>query len=351
MKNIFIGLLFLLNLPSMAQVSLETFVEERSFIIYDNVQNKYIGTYKDGKCYNGYFKTDYSEYEIVLVDYYEMGVIKNQYSKKFDLKNFENEDKRILDTKSIYKDSKIFNGIEYAFINKGLACKIWNDGKLENFTVHIFAMHYYNRFIFERQDSTIRITNILEEGDEIKYIYTNNTMASEHNSRDGSMRLSIYKNVDVLHLPKSSLIFYIKSGNEMMCKSIKIISDTENERQRFNVNIQVYESLKMPKSGNSESAFLFLADYFSKPKALDEIFYSDEEIIDDSCSSEAYLIAVMKTDSIGKIINGICWVNSTTPFYEEYLNGELLKKIYIDIQNFQKISNTFLETIMAEKGK
>jgi len=350
MKNLFIGLLSLLNLRSIAQVSPETFVEESSFIIFDNVQSKYIGTYKDGKCYNGYFKTDYSEYEIVLVDYYEMGVLKYQYSKKFDLKSFESEDKRILDTKSICKDGKIFNGIEYAFINKGLACKIWKDGKLENFTVHIFAMHYYNRFIFERQDSTIRITNKLEEGDEIKYIYTNNTMASEHTSLDGSICLSAYQNVDVLHLPKSSLVFYIKSGNEMMCKSMKMISGAENERQRFNVNIQVYESLKMPKSGNSESAFLFLADYFSKPKALDEIFYSDEEVTDDS-SSEAYLIAVMKTDSIGKIINGICWVNATIPFYEEYFNGELLKKEYIDIQNFQNISNTFFETIMAEKGK
>ena len=86
MKNLFIGLLSLLNLRSIAQVSPETFVEESSFIIFDNVQSKYIGTYKDGKCYNGYFKTDYSEYEIVLVDYYEMGVLKYQYSKNLILK-------------------------------------------------------------------------------------------------------------------------------------------------------------------------------------------------------------------------------------------------------------------------
>lgn len=83
MKKLFIGFLSLLNLHASAQVSLETFVEDDSFILFDKPLSSYTGTYINGKCYSGYFKTEYKEYEMILVDYYENGALKYQYSKSF----------------------------------------------------------------------------------------------------------------------------------------------------------------------------------------------------------------------------------------------------------------------------
>lgn len=343
-------LLPLLNMESMAQVTKETFVEESGFIISDNIQSMYTATYRDGNCYNGYVKTEYSSYEIILVDYYEKGMLKYQYSKKFDPENYVSEEKIVLDLKSTYKDGVIFTGTEYAFINKGLVCKIWKEGNLENFTVHMFAMHYYNRLVFERKDSIIRITNMLEKRDEITYNYSNDLMTSELKGAEGTMRLSMYTTIDVLHLPPSSLIFYIKFGNEMVCKSKRIHND--EERQQFHVNTQVYGNLKMPKSGNSYSAFLGLAEYFSKPEALDKIFYADELPVDEQEEvPEEYIVAIMDTDSTGAVRNGIRWVNTTQSYYEEYMNGELIKKEHIDIQDFQKTATVFYESMMAVQEK
>jgi hypothetical protein len=354
MKKLFIGFLSLLNFKSVAQViddynPNDTSVEETSFVIYDNVQSKYIGTYRDGKCYNGYFKTTYQEYEVSLVDYYEMGVLKFQYSKKFDPENYEYKKVQTLDTKSFFKDGAIFNGIEYAFIKRGLVCKEIKKGSVETFEVHMFAMHYYNRFNFERKDSTIRITNTLEEGDEIKYIYSKNILTSEHSGVDGTMRLSEYQKVDVFHLPKSSMVYYIKFGNKMLCKST-IEFNEEDEIQRFFVNIRMFGKLKMPETGTSKSGFSFLVDYFSKPDALENIFYANnKQDVSETESAESenqegeveYLIAIMDTDAKGKIINGYSWVDASIPFYEEYRNGKLTKKENLDIQNFQELGQSY----------
>lgn len=277
-----------------------------------------------------------------LVDYYENGILKYQYSKKLDLENYVYEETVTLDTKSYYKDGVIFNGTEYAFINKGLACKIWKDGVLENFTVHMFAMHYYNRLLFERNDSIIRITNMLEEGDEIIYNFSNDFMTSSHTGIDGTMCFSAYQNIDVLHLPKSSVVFYIKLGDEMVCRSQNISTNVNEHRQRFHVNVQVYENLKIPKSVNSYDAFIHLSNYFSKKDALDIIFYLDESNSTEE-DTQGYVVAIMNTDHQGRIKNGICWVNASPPFYEEYNNGELVKRGDIDIQNFQTKATAFHE--------
>lgn len=344
MKRIFIGFLSLLNFQSLAQAGKETFIADSTFVLFDNLQDRYIGTYRDGKPYHGYFRTVYSEYEIWLVDYYEKGELTYQYSKKNIPEENYYDDKKRLDKKSTYENGKIFNGIEYAFIEKGITCKQIRNGIMESFIVHMFAPQYYNQLMFDKKDSLIRVTNMLEEGFEITYRFTGKGMTSRFQSPDFSIHKNYDKKIDLFNLPKSSLIYYIQSQDGMICNVKNKVTD--NERQPFYVNIQVYSNLKMSETEHVNQAFLQLADYFSQAQALNEIFYSEGHPADLN-KEKQYILALIDTDSDGSIIKGICWVDAPIAYYQEYLTGSIIKKKEMNISDFQNVAAGYYKTMMV----
>lgn len=254
--------------------------------------------------------------------------------------NFYDKKKR-LDVKSTYKHDKIFNGIEYAFINKGLTCKKITNGHIESFAVHVFAIHYYNRIDFSKQDSIITVTNLLEKECEIRYQFTHAGFVSEFNSPEFSICKSDYRNIKMTDLPKSSFIYYIKSENELICMGKNILVE---ERQLFNVNIQMYYNLDIVSSGDIHHAFATLADYFSQPDAVHMTFESDEV---NERENESYVVCFLSTDAEGKILKGIRWFDSPESYYEEYLDGEILKRETIDVVTFQKLSGVYYEQMIV----
>ncbi len=213
----------------------------------------------------------------------------------------------------------------------------------------MFALHYYNRFLFEREDTTIRITNLLEAGDEIRYTYASDGMRSELTGAAGSMCLRPYAAVDGSDLPLSSLVFYIRSGDQLMCRSRRLHAD--EDRQQFHVNTQLYGHLNMPASGSAEQAFLYLADYFSQADVLDRIFYADELPADEQEEvPEEYIVAILETDPAGKVRTGVRWVDASVPFYEAYQDGAVVTKEVCAMEDFQETATVFFEAMMAMQG-
>lgn len=112
----------------------------------------------------------------------------------------------------------------------------------------------------------------------------------------------------------------------------------------FHANLQMYEQLKVAKSQNAHSAFLSLAESFSKTEALDLIFYAEDNIDETQVEGEAYAIAIIDTDLEGKIIKGMQWVDSDKPYYEQYQDGQIIRKGEVDVLTFQKMLTEFYES-------
>ena len=83
-----------------------------NFSIKEKPQSSYTGIYKDEKPYDGYFINKIILNEIPLVDFYEKGQIKYQYSVDF-LKEMDQYPFYEYDQKSVYTNGKIIDGFDF----------------------------------------------------------------------------------------------------------------------------------------------------------------------------------------------------------------------------------------------
>lgn len=169
----------------------EILKKEYNYFLIDKNDTKYpAGIYKNGKPYQGYFPVDLKE--ILLVDYYENGKKKFQYSKEnvFSYKN------AILSVKSTYKKDQIYDGVCYEIDRKHLVIDHLKKGNLIKQVYWVFAVNYANAFtitynssgyvITERRESEAKIVfdngklSFLSNGKEILYIQrTRNTLKNK----------------------------------------------------------------------------------------------------------------------------------------------------------------------------
>lgn len=133
-------------------------VKDYSFVIAEKPQNYYEGFLKNGKPHSGYFETDVSR-EFKQVDYYENGMPKFQYSNDY-LKNMDHFRQQSYDIRSVYKDGKIYEGVEYVLNEEQFVSKYWKGGVLQSFDWDLFGMNYFNRIHFEIKNGDIVISDL-----------------------------------------------------------------------------------------------------------------------------------------------------------------------------------------------
>ncbi|HEX8016260.1 MAG TPA: hypothetical protein VF465_13585 [Flavobacterium sp.] len=106
-----------------------------------------IGKYKNEKPFEGYFVYS-NELEIPLIDYYENGIFKAQYTcSLLDLMQYEGQEFNLKFTKTTYKNNKPDNGLvhkdEFRLGEAHLlVSEYYTDGKITNADFWIMAMHY-----------------------------------------------------------------------------------------------------------------------------------------------------------------------------------------------------------------
>lgn len=226
-------------------------------------------------------------------------------------------------------------------IESGKTTKIFNEGKLESFRVEMFALHYGNVIVFQKQNDLISIKSGDEPDVEIKIYVKNQFPVRELLFKNKLIATIETIHFDLNHLPKDkNIISYLKKDktqtycnqtnyeeveDEDLDKSIKLFSGLDYEIDLITI----------------DAIFEALADFFSQDDALLRI-YSGRYA--ETITPRPLLTNYLKTDTSGKIKSGVIWTakNDKTGKYEIYKNGQLIKTGTNSLVDFQV---TFMEYI------
>ncbi len=324
-------LLFITLTYSNAQQMKDSIINDNSFIIKENPLDSYKGTLREGKPYDGYFKK--GDRDFFTVDYYEKGIPVYQYS--FDLLEILEEGNGPLNLKSTYKDGKIIDGAEYTMYKHGMITKNLKNGILESFSQDIFAIHYYNRVTFTKENDRILISNLQEKDYKIKVFLKNNAWITQLIHQD---QILLHRE-EVKHtatvFPKNSEIsLYVKDNIKHGLsfrydqKNTALFSDT-------GLNKNILDKLNIPKTKDSKTAFEEIFTSLIETKG-----FSDEITMEE----RPLFMGYFDTDDTGMIKDGIRYIEKEDAFvYHIYENGKVTKKEKTTLEDFQKVMNDYFK--------
>lgn len=245
-------------------------VYANQFLLLDNPQEVYSGSYKNGKPYDGYFQ---GEGEFKTVQYYEKGEIKNEYSNDY-LKNMDRYQFPEYDLKSTYKDGKVFDGMEYRKESKTYITKNWEKGVLQTIDWDLFAVHYFNRIHFALVKDKIEISELKSQG---------KIIIEEKNNK---LVKSLVLNDKVI---SSNTINRIAINDPLPINASRIYFLKENPIVALDIN---YQSMEQPISEDNEG------------NNLDILFKIYSNLIYDKYTVKDYFTEIMTAfDSEEKYIN------------------------------------------------
>lgn len=337
MKSILALSMMLLTSTLYAQQQKDKIVKDSSFVIEGKYMPVYTGTYKNGKAYDGYFKVEAPNSRITLIDYYEKGIAKYQYSKMLpDDESTLATDHHPVNVIATYKDGKIYDGPEYIEIGSGLTIKSWKQGQVTSFTVSMYNVNYFNRLLFEKKADRIHITNLEDDVSEINLIYKNKLLTSELVAK-GKPVFHIEQLADgTQNLPPDSEVSGIKQGNKTIFTASRKIKLAIEPYHVYKINAKLLASLDLYQFDNVDDAFKQLADQFSKEEALYLVYKSG------AAKPEIVLaLSFFETNKAGKINKGLIWTSAKLPYYEQYGNGKVIKKETKSLKAFQLVLEAY----------
>ena len=309
---------------------------DSSFVIASKPAAAYSRTYKDGKPFNGFFKTELPGLNLYLVDEYENGQARYQYSKS-GLEEGSEGGKNFLDAKSVYQDGKIVDGPEYVQLEGGLTVKDWKQGKLARFTVDLFAMNYYNRIILEKKADTILIRNLEDTVSSIKIYYKDQRLTTDMSASGKPLFYNQQIAFNMDKLPANSRITGLKKDGVTYYNASKNIELNVEPLHVHKINTKLFFSLFLPKTTDLNLVFQHLGDLFSKEDALLAIYKSG------AVKETAEVLTYLQTDVQGKVISGINWTADSSPYYEIYNKGKPGKKEPKTLAAFQLVFTKYME--------
>ncbi|WP_170837109.1 hypothetical protein [Aquimarina amphilecti] len=344
---------------------MEDFIEYDSFLIVEKPQKIYQGFYKDGKPYNGYFSK--GNVEFPRVDFYKDGIAKFQYSLDVyqmalggdEVYESEEEDsyqmneddyneyvknkyRPRLNIKSVYKNGKIADGYEYEEMSSAIFSKKIENREIKELHIDVFAMHYYQRTSMILKEDTIIIESpsIAAEGEKFQTNLTRkdsywNLRYTLNEEYIGSKYFVIGEETN--KLPKNSMLFiYDKNDNTYGYGT----SDFKDFLPTLNLIDLTNIFFDKPEIFKSQKIDMFFRDLVEasiiETKRKEGTSPKEPEIY------RGYLI----TGDPVNIVTGIrFYEDDKSSYYEEYANGNSVKKEKIDIINFQKVFKNYLNKI------
>ncbi|MDM1550285.1 hypothetical protein [Empedobacter falsenii] len=182
-----------------------------NFLIKEKPQASYTGIFQNGKPYDGYFISKIILNEIPLVDFYEKGELKYQYSFDF-LEQLDNYQFYEYDQKSVYKNGEIVDGFEFIDNDEGFLLRIgYKNEKANYLEMNLFAMHAFNRFTFDYSGKGI-IVKDFEKQTSIKLTEKNNGIFAEVFDENGKLIVNNQQKEVQKSSPNSTTIFKIENN-------------------------------------------------------------------------------------------------------------------------------------------
>ena len=228
-----------------------------NFLIKEKPQSSYKGYYKNEQPHEGYFIQHIILNEIPLVDYYENGELKYQYSFDF-LKQLDNYQFYEYDQKSIYNNGKILDGFEFLDNEEGFLLRIgYKNGNTNYLELNLFAMHAFNRFTFDYNGNEIIIKDF-EKQTSIKIDEKSNGIFTEVFDKDGKLIVNNQQK-EVQKGSPNSITIYKTENNQL--KEENISSEDMNP-----LYDQVYKEI------NPIIAIIYSSVAYNRSIKIDELF-------------------------------------------------------------------------------
>ncbi|WP_160114193.1 hypothetical protein [Aquimarina sp. AU119] len=344
--------------------NMNDFVENRSFLITEKPQKVYKSYYKDGQPYQGYFSK--GNIEFPRVDYYENGVIKFQYSldvyqmalgadtfdesqevEEYQMNEEEydeylkNKYKPRLNIKSVYENGKIIDGYEYEEVSSTIFSKKIENKKITELHIDVFAMHYYQRTSMILKGDTIIIGSptLAVEGNkfQVNLLKKDNYWEIQYHMNDEYIGSKYFVIGETNHLPKRSIFFMYDKNNSTYGYGTSGFQDNLNSFDLINITNVFFDKPEVFELDEMDVFFRDLIDaIIAETKRGDETYPKEPE------KYRGYL----ETGDHGDIVAGIRFFEKEIDsYYEEYKEGDKVKKEKIDLINFQKVFKNYLSKV------
>ncbi len=306
----------------------------------------FVGFYKNEKPFSGFFENENNEFKIV--DFYENGVLKYQYSKDwFSTLSESGNQNTELSQKATFKDGKIIDGNEYINYGKIIAIKKYENNILKTLDVNFFEMHYYNKLHYEIKNDAIEITDFQYPDIKMLINFKNYLMYPRIFIENKEMNASGSSIININDsLVANSYVNYMQGENEIITMQQSSIETFDEGIQKFGSSLIIKGYTSIPtesKSKNVQDLLTEIGDKFVKEE--DDV---KETLFNDNSDNEkSYkVIAVLLVDKNGKPENGIWIIKNTDNSFlmRFYKNSKLLKSkdkvtfknCYIESEKLQK---------------
>lgn len=251
-----------------------------NFLIKEKPQGSYIGIYQNEKPYEGYFINEIILNEIPLVDYYEKGELKYQYSFDF-LDQLDDYQFYEYNQKSVYKNGEIVDGFEFFESEEGFLLRIgYKNEKANYLEMNIFAIHAFNRFTFDYNGKEIVVKDF-EKQTSIKLTEKNNGIFAEVFDENGKLIVNNQQKEVEKGSPNSTTIYKVENN---LLKEENISSESLNpliEKVYKEINpliVLIYSSVAYNRTMKIDNLFSQFVEIF-KSNNIQKLF-SQESFIE-----------------------------------------------------------------------
>ena len=314
----------------------------KNFLIKEKPQSFYTGIYQNEKPFDGYFVNKIILNEIPLIDYYEKGELKYQYSFDF-VKQLDDYQFYKYDQKSVYKNGEIVDGFEFIDNedNATLSLIGYKNGKANYLELNLFAMHYFNRFTFDHNGKEILLKDF-EKQTSIKLTKKNNETFAEIFDKDDKLILNNQQKEVKEGFPNSTTIYKIENNqltkeNISLETMIPLYEKAHNELNSFLINI--YSSIAYNRTIEIDELFDQFVEIF-KSNNIQKL-YGQESFIEGSNK----VLSSLRYNNEGKPDWGIKITDTNKVFSVEfYEDGKITftKKIN-SLDQVQETINTLIK--------
>lgn len=242
-----------------------TKVEDNGFIIPSVGETTYVGMYRDGIPYEGYFKTDTLLQNFPVISRYEAGVLQEQFF--VDHFTVMNESSRLVyDLRTVYESGRIKNGIDYheSDLNGGTMIRMshYKDFTLSKIVVDLFAMHYFGRMEFELKGDTLQFDLREPDFSLQTNIYKKNQRLLADVFQSGTLLGTVMNEEKQVPKgsPNSTLVYSLDSNRQLQERSfIEIKNGIETVYDKINGSSALLEGLLdiLPARYPQDTKFLF----------------------------------------------------------------------------------------------
>lgn len=305
------------------------------FYLTDNPQNEYVGVFKNGEPFDGYFNE--GDDELKTVDFYVNGKIKHQYSNDY-LKNMDNYAYQEYDLKSTFKDRKVFDGMEYHRDDNSYISRKWENGELQTIDLDLFAMHYFNRIHFALLNNKIEISEykskgkiIIEEKNNklVKSLVLNDRILISNTISRTSINDALPKNISRIYLIKNNAVEVLDIENQNT--DLTIINEVGDNN--LDILYKFYSNIIYDKNSVKEY-FLEINNAFNSEKEYYRLF----NYVGDSQDAES--ITGLQTNEKSQVKLGIHITQNSNKNYD--LN------LFYDTKSIEFVKNISFLNLKSE---